>query len=89
MAHKKATGTKAHQGCDVKGKRLGLKVAQGSFVNPGTIIVRQRGTVYIPGRNVGTGKDHTLFAKMKGTVEFKRATGKKRGKKIVDIIPKT
>ena len=88
MAHTTSGGSKAHQGCDVKGKRRGLKVAGGEKVNQGTILVRQKGTVVIPGRNVGTGRDHTLFAKADGIVQFTNATGKKKGRKIVSVITK-
>lgn len=85
MAHKTSAGAKAHQGCDVKGKRRGLKVAAGEKVNQGQILIRQKGTVYIPGINVGIGRDHTLFAKAEGVVSFQTATGKKRGRKIVNV----
>lgn len=87
MAHTKSGGSKAHQGCDVKGKRLGLKIAANEKVNVGTILIRQRGTVYLPGRHVGVGKDHTLFSKAKGTVHFKNATKPKGGRKTVYVVP--
>lgn len=89
MAHKKAGGSKANQGVDVKGKRLGLKVASGEFVHQGTILVRQRGTRYLPGRFVGVGRDHTLFAKTDGRVQFKNATKPKGGRKVVFITPES
>jgi len=70
MAHKKAGGSKARQGGNVAGKRLGVKVFGGSEVKPGQIIVRQRGRVFIPGNNVSMGKDFTIFARTNGKVEF-------------------
>lgn len=70
MAHKKAGGAQATQGGNVKGKRLGVKVFGGSNVKPGQIIVRQRGRKFIPGNNVGMGKDFTIFSKIKGVVNF-------------------
>jgi large subunit ribosomal protein L27 len=86
VAHTKAGGAKAHQGCDVKGKRLGLKVSGGDKVKAGMILIRQRGTLVIPGRNVLEGKDHTLMAKTEGTVKFSTATLKKHGRKIVSVV---
>ncbi len=70
MAHKKGGGTKAVQGGNVSGKRLGVKVYGGGEVKPGQIIIRQRGRRIIPGDNVGMGKDYTIFSKVKGIVEF-------------------
>ena len=84
MAHKKAGGS-SRNGRDSIGKRLGVKAYGGTLINAGTIIVRQRGTHFHPGENVGMGKDHTLYAKVEGRVQFSV-----RGplqKKIVDIIP--
>jgi len=69
MAHKKAGGS-TRNGRDSVAKRLGVKVYGGEQVIPGNIIVRQRGTEYRPGVNVGMGKDHTLFARVPGTVKF-------------------
>ena len=69
MAHKKA-GSSSKNGRDSAGKRLGVKRGDGHFVLSGTIIVRQRGTRYKPGVNVGRGKDDTLFAKITGVVKF-------------------
>ena len=83
MAHKKAGSSKAGQGGNVAGKRLGLKVSSGQLVKPGEIIVRQRGRTFIPGLNVGMGKDHTLFALAEGKVKFER----KRGKQFVNVLP--
>ena len=72
MAHKKA-GSSTRNGRDSEGRRLGLKKSGGQSVIPGNIIIRQRGTAYHPGENVGMGKDHTIFAKKEGRVEFKRS----------------
>lgn len=70
MAHKKAGGS-SRNGRDSDGRRLGVKKFGGESVVGGNIIVRQRGTKWHPGRNVGMGKDHTLFALVEGTVEFR------------------
>lgn len=83
MAKKKAAGAKARQGGNVSGKRLGIKVYGGSLVKPGQIIIRQRGKTYLPGKNVGMGKDYTLFSKILGTVTFVNHT---RRKKRVDVV---
>ena len=69
MAHKKAGGS-TRNGRDSNPKYLGLKLFGGQEVNPGNIIVRQRGTKFYPGKNVGMGSDHTLFATAAGTIEF-------------------
>ncbi len=71
MATKKAGGS-SRNGRDSAGRRLGVKKADGQFVIPGNIIVRQRGTKFHPGKNVGLGKDHTIFALVSGSVAFKR-----------------
>ena len=71
MAHKKAGGS-SRNGRDTIGRRLGVKRYGGEVVVPGNIIVRQRGTKYHPGNNVGMGKDHTLFALVDGRVSFTR-----------------
>lgn len=71
MAHKKAGGS-SKNGRDSQSKRLGLKRHDGQFVTAGSIIVRQRGTHFHPGTNVGLGKDDTLFAMVNGTVKFER-----------------
>ena len=71
MAHKKAGGS-SRNGRDSDGKRLGVKKFGGEIVIPGNIIVRQRGTKYYPGTNVGIGVDHTLFATAEGRVAFRR-----------------
>ena len=74
MAHKKAGGS-SRNGRDSAGRRLGVKKFGGEVVEPGNIIVRQRGTKFHPGRNVGMGKDHTIFAKIEGAVSFQTKTG--------------
>jgi large subunit ribosomal protein L27 len=82
MAHKKgAASTK--NGRDSNAQRLGVKRFGGQAVNAGEIIVRQRGTHFHPGDNVGRGGDDTLFALSAGSVEF----GRKRGRKVVNIVP--
>ena len=81
MAHKKAGGS-SRNGRDSESKRLGVKRYGGQLVIPGNIIVRQRGTEFHPGENVGMGKDHTLFALTDGSVKF----GVRRDRKVVDVI---
>ena len=71
MASKKAGGS-TKNGRDSQSKRLGVKRFGGEQINSGTIIVRQRGTKFHPGRNVGMGRDHTIFAKIDGEVKFER-----------------
>ena len=71
MAHKKAAGS-SRNGRDSAGRRLGVKKFGGEIVIPGNIILRQRGTKYYPGENVGLGKDHTIFALKNGSVLFKK-----------------
>ena len=83
MAHKKAGGS-SRNGRDSAGRRLGVKKYGGEDVIPGNIIVRQRGTKFHPGANVGMGKDHTLFALINGQVKFAEKRGKKN---FVSIIP--
>lgn len=84
MAHKKAGGS-TRNGRDSVSKRLGVKKFGGEVVNAGNIIVRQRGTRFHPGVNVGCGKDHTLFAKIDGTVTFQIKGPRKR--KFVSVEP--
>ena len=72
MAHKKAGGS-SRNGRDTAGKRLGVKKFGGEHVIPGNIIIRQRGTKYHPGKGVGMGRDHTLFALVEGHVTFRRS----------------
>ena len=83
MAHKKAGGS-SRNGRDSAGRRLGIKKFGGEAVIPGNIIVRQRGTKWHPGDNVGIGKDHTIFATAEGTVSFRRTTG---GRVYVSVDP--
>ena len=84
MAHKKAGGS-SRNGRDSEAQRLGVKRFGGQLINAGSIIVRQRGTQFHPGENVGMGKDHTLFAKVTGTVQFAVKGAEKR--KTVIIVP--
>ena len=86
MAHLKSGGAKAHQGVNVAGKRLGVKRYEGEVAKSGNILVRQRGTVFHPGKNVRMGRDHTLYAVEDGIVSFRMMTGYKRGQKYVDVI---
>ena len=81
FAHVKAQGS-THNGRDSAGRRLGAKAADGQFIQAGSIIYRQRGTRIYPGKNVGMGVDHTLFAKIDGYVKFER---KGRDKKQVSV----
>jgi large subunit ribosomal protein L27 len=83
MAHKKAGGS-TRNGRDSESKRLGVKRYGGETVLAGNILVRQRGTRFHPGMNVGCGKDHTLFAKSDGIVRFVQRGAKKR--KYVEIV---
>ena len=83
MAHKKAGGS-SRNGRDTAGRRLGVKKFGGEAVIAGNIIIRQRGTKYHPGSNVGMGKDHTIFALTEGKVRFKRKGG---GKTFVGVEP--
>jgi len=82
MAHKKGLGS-SRNGRDSNPKMLGVKVFDGQGITAGTIIVRQRGTRFHPGENVGVGKDDTLFARADGTVQF----GHRKGRKLVDVLP--
>lgn len=84
MAHKKAGGS-SRNGRDSQAKRLGVKRFGGQIVSAGSILVRQRGTRVHPGENVGIGRDHTLFAKMTGKVEFKVRGPDNRN--TVNIVP--
>jgi len=82
MAHKKGLGS-TKNGRDSKSKRLGVKRFAGQVVTAGSILVRQRGTHFHPGENVGRGGDDTLFALEAGAVKF----GSRRGRRVVDIVP--
>jgi large subunit ribosomal protein L27 len=83
MAHKKSGGS-AKNGRDSQSKRLGVKRSSGQYVNAGSILVRQRGTPFKPGQNVGRGKDDTLFALASGRVQF---LTKGKSSKFVTVIP--
>ncbi|MCS7004394.1 MAG: 50S ribosomal protein L27 [Cytophagales bacterium] len=83
MAHKKGVGS-SKNGRDSISKRLGVKLFGGEFAKAGNIIVRQRGTQFHPGKNVGMGKDHTLFALIDGIVSFKEGFKKRT---YVSVIP--
>lgn len=83
MAHKKGVGS-SKNGRDSHSKRLGVKRFDGHMVTAGSILVRQRGTRFHPGRNVGLGGDDTLFSKIDGVVKFER---KGRAKKQVSVYP--
>jgi large subunit ribosomal protein L27 len=76
-------GGSTRNGRDSNAQRLGVKVFGGSAVNAGTIIVRQRGTKFHPGKNVGIGGDDTLFSLAAGKVQF----GERKGRKVVDVVP--
>ncbi len=85
MAHKKAGGS-SRNGRDSAGKRLGVKLFGGQACLAGNILVRQRGTQWHPGANVGIGRDHTLFAKIEGRVSFNT---KAKGRVYVSVLPMT
>jgi large subunit ribosomal protein L27 len=84
MAHKKAGGS-SKNGRDSHSKRLGMKLFGGQVVRAGNILVRQRGTRFHPGTNVGVGRDHTLFAKIDGQVRFEKKGPKQR--QFVSVVP--
>jgi large subunit ribosomal protein L27 len=87
MAHKKGGGS-TRNGRDSQSKRLGVKRFGGEFVIPGNIIVRQRGTKFHPGINVGIGRDHTIFATIEGYVVFEPLPGPRaRGRKQISVYP--
>jgi len=83
MAHKKAGGS-SRNGRDSAGRRLGVKKFGGQIVVPGNIICRQRGTKWWPGRNVGMGKDHTIFATAEGHVKFHKGI---KGRTFISVLP--
>ena len=83
MAHKKAGGS-SRNGRDSAGRRLGVKKFGGEAVIPGNIILRQRGTKWWPGQNVGMGKDHTIFAVVEGAVKFHKGL---KGRTFVSVLP--
>lgn len=82
MAHKKGQGS-SRNGRDSNAQRLGVKMFDGQFASAGSILIRQRGTHFHPGLNVGRGSDDTLFAKMDGVVRFHT----RRGRKLASIVP--
>lgn len=84
MAHKKAGGSKSKQSGNVAGKRRGVKIFGGGTAKEGQIIVRQMGRTFIPGENVGMGRDFTIFSKIKGMVEFVWTT---KTKKKINVVP--
>jgi large subunit ribosomal protein L27 len=83
MAHKKAGGS-SRNGRDTIGRRLGVKKFGGESVIPGNIIIRQRGTKWHPGENVGIGRDHTIFALSEGKVQFSKG---QKGRTYVSVAP--
>lgn len=90
MAHTKSKGS-TRLGRDSQPKYLGIKIAAGQDVKPGMLIVRQRGTRFLPGKNVGCGKDYTLFALKNGKIKFKTIrkttfSGKQRLTKVVSVV---
>jgi len=92
MAHTKAKGT-TKLGRDSISKRLGVKLSDGQIAQPGNIIVRQRGTKWVPGQGVKIGKDYTIFATQKGKVRFVKKrllkfTGKAEEKTVVSVVPR-
>ena len=83
MAHKKSAGT-TKNGRDSNPKYLGVKITEGDKAQAGSVLIRQRGTDVVAGKGVGMGKDHTLFALVDGTVEFRK---KKDNKSFVSVVP--
>jgi len=83
MAHKKGAGS-SQNGRESESKRLGVKIYGGQAAKAGNIIVRQRGTAHHPGKNVGLGKDHTIFAMVDGTVEFRK---RKDNRSYISVVP--
>ena len=83
MAHKKAGGS-SRNGRDSAGRRLGVKKFGGEAVIPGNIVVRQRGTKWWPGQNVGMGRDHTIFATAEGQVKFHKGY---KGRTFISVLP--
>ena len=84
FAHVKAQGSTSN-GRDSAGRRLGAKAADGEKINAGSIIYRQRGTKIFPGKNVGMGKDHTLFAKVTGIVKYERCGKNKKRASVYEV----
>lgn len=88
MAHKKGGGS-SRNGRDSESKRLGVKVYGGEQAIAGNILVRQRGTRFRPGKGVGIGKDHTLYALTEGKVQYIERTYNRKTRKVVSIVPET
>jgi len=86
MAHKKGGGS-SRNGRDSDSKRLGVKKFSGEKILPGGIIVRQRGTRFRPGKNVGIGRDHTLYALVEGNVNFQDKKVNNKSRKVVSVKP--
>ncbi len=86
MAHKKGGGS-SRNGRESESKRLGVKIYGGQDVLAGNIIIRQRGTKYRAGKNVGLGKDHTLYALQDGTVSYTERTFNQKTRKVVHVLP--
>lgn len=86
MAHTTAAKSTASQKGNVIGKRRGIKAYGGQAIKAGGIIVRQLGTKFHPGKNVGMGDDFTIYAKIDGIVKFTNGTGYKRGRKFVHVV---
>ena len=85
MAHKKGEGS-VKNGRDSQSKRLGVKIFGGQAINAGNIIIRQRGTVYHPGNNVGIGRDFTIFALTDGVVQFRKTKGDKTYVSVNEVV---
>jgi large subunit ribosomal protein L27 len=85
MAHVKSQGSSTN-GRDSAGQRLGVKVFGDQLIAAGSIIVRQRGTKFHPGKNVGMGSDHTIFSKIAGLVKFEKRSG---GRSFISVVPLT
>ena len=83
MAHKKGVGS-SKNGRESASQRLGVKIWGGQFCKAGNIVVRQRGTQHYPGENIGMGKDHTLYALVDGTVQFKKG---RKDRSFVSVVP--
>jgi large subunit ribosomal protein L27 len=86
MAHKKGGGS-SRNGRDSESKRLGVKMFGGQDVLAGNILVRQRGTKFRAGANVGIGRDHTLYALVDGKVEFTKNTVNRKERKVISVVP--
>ena len=86
MAHKKAAGS-SRNGRDSQGQRRGVKKFGGELVNPGKILVRQVGSTFHAGTNVGTGRDYTLFSKVLGHVKFSQKGNGKHKRKYISVVP--